>query len=762
MERVKVFCWSFPGLLVWVVSIGLVASRLTVPWAVAAAVLGAVTGFALSAPLARGALRLPALWMGGLVGLLFFRGVAGMMRTHYLVASLVGPERCYTMSEMLSWFTLVAIVVAVIMASSRRAPAFLVLEVGLVAAIVASVFAPHRDGLISRPYFLVDPLWGRGYDPLPVFLGLGALLAGILVLLLASRQPERRSYPALGILGLMVVLIFAFLPVSRLKDLPQWRYNQPPSDASPSPGTASGRGSESPDPRFPDSAQGGREAASPTPDPSGRQGGKGRGKPGDDQGRRGEFKDLEVRSESREGANQPVAVVLLKDDYDPPEGLYYFRQTVFSQWNGQSLVRDQSGLYDRDVAETFPEGSLPVKCEATSPSSTRALETVVALLTSHTRPFGLVNPQVFESSENPDSRRFQRAYTVRSRVPVRPLRDLLGRVAGSASWSKEAWRHYTEGPTDPRYKKLALEATATLKPGFGSDPLARALAIRMMLEKSGTYDLRNRYEGSADPVGDFLFGERIGYCVHFSRAAVYLFRSLGLPARVGTGYAVDARGRGRGSALMVRAGESHAWPELYLDGLGWVTVDISPAKSLVPPVPPPDPDTQQMMGDMARKKQEKPPDERKPVADGDLQKALRQLLAWLVGHLWWLVVLALAILYGVKAWRRVAPYLSGPCPPPTLYYRAALDALADSGRVRQHGETREGFARDMEWVSPSFARLTHLHLQEKLDRKERTKGGDPSYLRELYRGVRLEISAHTTLLRRVVGFLDPVSWWRVR
>ena len=36
----------------------------------------------------------------------------------------------------------------------------------------------------------------------------------------------------------------------------------------------------------------------------------------------------------------------------------------------------------------------------------------------------------------------------------------------------------------------------------------------------------------------FLFGNFTGYCVHSAHASVYLWRSLGLPARIGTGYLV--------------------------------------------------------------------------------------------------------------------------------------------------------------------------------------------------------------------------------
>src|SRR5690606_26724776 len=62
----------------------------------------------------------------------------------------------------------------------------------------------------------------------------------------------------------------------------------------------------------------------------------------------------------------------------------------------------------------------------------------------------------------------------------------------------------------------------------------------------------------------FLFGDLTGYCVHFAHAAVFLMRAVGVPARVGTGYALPEANRQGGSALLLRNSDQHAWPEVYL------------------------------------------------------------------------------------------------------------------------------------------------------------------------------------------------------
>ena len=88
--------------------------------------------------------------------------------------------------------------------------------------------------------------------------------------------------------------------------------------------------------------------------------------------------------------------------------------------------------------------------------------------------------------------------------------------------------------------------------------------------------------------------------MHFSFAATYLYRSLGIPARVGIGYSVPASNRAGGSALLIQAVHGHAWPEIYFKDIGWVIVDPAPQQTLVDMSTNPQNDLQQLLGDMLR------------------------------------------------------------------------------------------------------------------------------------------------------------------
>jgi protein-glutamine gamma-glutamyltransferase len=77
-------------------------------------------------------------------------------------------------------------------------------------------------------------------------------------------------------------------------------------------------------------------------------------------------------------------------------------------------------------------------------------------------------------------------------------------------------------------------------------------------------------------VDEFLFGNKAGYCQHFSSAFVVLMRGAGIPARVVTGYAGGYRNR-LGDYWLVRRSDAHAWAEIWLQGRGWVRVDPTAA-----------------------------------------------------------------------------------------------------------------------------------------------------------------------------------------
>lgn len=81
-----------------------------------------------------------------------------------------------------------------------------------------------------------------------------------------------------------------------------------------------------------------------------------------------------------------------------------------------------------------------------------------------------------------------------------------------------------------------------------------------------------------DPVDEFLFSTRSGFCEHYASSFTFLMRAAGIPARVVTGY-LGGEINPMDGYLVVRQSEAHAWTEIWLPGEGWVRVDPTAAVS---------------------------------------------------------------------------------------------------------------------------------------------------------------------------------------
>jgi len=68
-----------------------------------------------------------------------------------------------------------------------------------------------------------------------------------------------------------------------------------------------------------------------------------------------------------------------------------------------------------------------------------------------------------------------------------------------------------------------------------------------------------------EPVDQFLFDARRGFCEHYASAFVVLLRAAGIPARVVTGYQ-GGEINPNGGYMIVRQSDAHAWAEVLQDG----------------------------------------------------------------------------------------------------------------------------------------------------------------------------------------------------
>ena len=167
---------------------------------------------------------------------------------------------------------------------------------------------------------------------------------------------------------------------------------------------------------------------------------------------------------------------------------------------------------------------------------------------------------------------FTADYQIRARRPVTALlayemTSYLRFRAGTALGPRET-KSYLAYPTNINPRTIALgKSLRTQYP----DPLQ---LIDVLLKRYNTefiYSLEPPLLG-ANPMDEFLFDTKQGFCEHYAGSFALVMRAAGIPARVVTGYQggeVNPVSR----QLVVRQAEAHAWTEVWLDDRGWTRVD---------------------------------------------------------------------------------------------------------------------------------------------------------------------------------------------
>lgn len=99
------------------------------------------------------------------------------------------------------------------------------------------------------------------------------------------------------------------------------------------------------------------------------------------------------------------------------------------------------------------------------------------------------------------------------------------------------------------------------------------VAVDSYLKTHEIYDLDSpRPAPGVDAVDDFLFVSGRGFCEQFASAAVVMLRSLGIPARLVTGFVQGDVTSFPGQRVM-RGSDAHAWIQVWYPGIGWVSSD---------------------------------------------------------------------------------------------------------------------------------------------------------------------------------------------
>lgn len=221
--------------------------------------------------------------------------------------------------------------------------------------------------------------------------------------------------------------------------------------------------------------------------------------------------------------------------------------------------------------------------------------------------------------------------------------------------------------TTPRVRELAASITAPAATEYD-----KVLAIEGWLAAHTTYTLNiPPLPDGADAVDHFLFDERRGFCEQIGTSLVVMLRSVGIPARLVTGYTPGERNPFTG-LYEVRAKDAHAWAEVWFPGVGWQGFDPTASVPL--------------------------------AGDASSSSASNGLVSYLSHRLphppgavlvafGGLAVLAIAVVAGGRAWRKLVRFLRRPAPSWTESCQSRLEQVgAARGRPRRESETMREYA----------------------------------------------------------------------
>lgn len=247
------------------------------------------------------------------------------------------------------------------------------------------------------------------------------------------------------------------------------------------------------------------------------------------------------------------------DEQLPPENQRYWRGLTYDRFDGRRWRRSPQLSGKGNVPATNaiqllngPEYSYQMTMEATGQPWRYALDLPLSYPASMKR----ISDMTLQAKD-PLMQRMQ--YQLTSRFA--PFKEPL-----SATRAIDYLQLPEQGNEKARQLALQWLSESSDVQGFSAKMLA-------FFASDFRYTLEPPLLTQGDPVDQFLFQTRQGFCGHFASAGVFLLRAAGIPARVVGGY-LGGELNPLDGALTVRQYEAHAWLEYWdSETVSWHRLD---------------------------------------------------------------------------------------------------------------------------------------------------------------------------------------------
>jgi transglutaminase-like putative cysteine protease len=167
------------------------------------------------------------------------------------------------------------------------------------------------------------------------------------------------------------------------------------------------------------------------------------------------------------------------------------------------------------------------------------------------------------------------SYTARGSIAVPTAAQLRGAGTAYPDWIASDYLQVPDTLTE-RFRALATSL------GEGQPtPYDQAVAVTTWLRENIEYSrVTDEPPISQEPLDWFVFDYKVGYCNFYASSEVMMLRVLGIPARLAVGYAGGTLESSTG-VYEVRGTDSHAWPEVFFSGYGWIPFEPTASQPII-------------------------------------------------------------------------------------------------------------------------------------------------------------------------------------
>ena len=167
----------------------------------------------------------------------------------------------------------------------------------------------------------------------------------------------------------------------------------------------------------------------------------------------------------------------------------------------------------------------------------------------------------------------------KTRAKKKKLKPVRKPLPPDPAWVENVSRQYYLTLPRKKISKRVLQLASQLTAG-NLTAYGKALALRDHLRKTYPYQLEAKpVPPGKEPADYFLFELKQGHCEYFACALAVLARAAGLPSRVAVGFS-PGNYNTLSNMFEVYEYHAHAWTQIYIEQLGWLTMDATPPSAL--------------------------------------------------------------------------------------------------------------------------------------------------------------------------------------